>query len=130
MGVKIKFVNRGIYSHSTLQKLLRENNENPDNFFLFRRDGYFHNKHLLEIYCKRNPDITFYTDDEQMLHWATYDDSIHNFNVEILFPAVDSFIPLKDIYPNLREANDIVAMFQKGMFNDAYYESIKGQGLN
>ena len=87
--------------------------------FLYRADGYFYNKKQLQTIAKTRRSTIIYTDDEQMLRFANYNEKIHNYNVMISFNNGSNFIALSEIHPNLRKYNDLVSMFLKGvLFED------------
>ena len=126
--MRIKFINLGIDAPTTMHELLSYRGGK----FLFRQNGFLHNRFCLKLYKTENPDVTIYTDDETMLHYAEYDHDIHSFKVDMLFPDYKIsdeeylWIPLKDLHPNLREVNNLVTMFQKGIFDDDFEDYIKG----
>ena len=90
--------------------------------FLWRNDGFQSNKskiHLLqEQEQKTGEEVTIYTDDETMLAYAQYDESIHNYKVFIEDEDTDEFfIPLYERRPNIRIVNNLVSMCHKGLLD-------------
>lgn len=96
--------------------------------FLYRRDSYFVNKGILDDLMRIYKDmsgveeLTIYTNDETMLEFAEYDENIHNFKVEIMFSDVEGFIPLSELHPNLREANNLMKMYHNGTITNDYVD--------
>ena len=121
----IKFINLGLNAPTELHRLLSYGGGK----FLFRQNGFFHNRFCLKLYKTENPDVIIYTDDETMLHYAQYDHDIHSFKVDILFSDWTNedkhvWVSLKDLHPNLREVNNLVTMFQKGIFDDDFEDYV------
>lgn len=128
----IKFINLGLDAPTKMHNLLSSNNNDK---FLFRQNGFFHNRFYLELYKQQNPDVTIYTDDETMLHYAQYDQDIHSFKVDMLFLDWTNedehvWVSLKDLHPNLREVNNIVSMYHKGIFDDDFEDYVNKQKGN
>ena len=130
--MKIRFVDIGIDSVFTLDNI-KEQVRGLDIHaeFLYRRDGYFYNKRAIEelirIYKHLDgvEELIIYTDDETMLDYSEYDESIHNFKVEMIFRGSKDFIPLKELHPNLRESNSLLKMYHIGIFWDDYWTKLR-----
>lgn len=128
--MRIKFINLGLDAPTMMYKILSFSSSSK---FLFRQNGFLHNVFCLTLYKAQNPNVIIYTDDETMLAYAEYDHDIHSFKVDMLFPDHKNgdeeclWIPLKDLHPNLREANNLVAMFQKGIFDGDFEDYVKGK---
>ena len=101
--------------------------------FLDRRSSYFYNKDFLlsarkDFVSKDGKQLVVYTNDEEMLHFAEYDKEKKAFKVEVCFSEV-GFVPLSEIYPNLRFMNNLTTMYHKEIFFDAYREWKKETNL-
>lgn len=92
--------------------------------FLYRKNGYRHNRKKLLDAKRDNPNVNVYTDDETMLEFAEYDTSIHSFNVRVAFQSLyhtePNWTPLFMIYPNLRPANSLLKMYYSGALLDDF----------
>ena len=90
--------------------------------FLFRQSGFKRNarliKELKEFEELEGKEYTVYTDDETMLAYAEYDESIHSFKVFIRDEhTANYFIPISARHPNLRNINNLMVMQHKNMFD-------------
>ena len=84
--------------------------------FIFRRDPYFYNRDVLhEAKTDPNKHYTVYTDDESALHFAPWDKDNKRYN--LYFIIDDALTPIWEIYPNVRDVNNVEAMFRKGFFS-------------
>ncbi len=107
-----------------------------ENFIVLRRDnGFFKNSEALKEHFIQhdnglsyeiplNDNTIIYTDDETMLNYAPYVDN--NYLIEFKFPECDDFIPIMKLHYNLRRANNLTTMFQKGIFHDDFAEYFYG----
>ena len=112
--------------HDTLLQTAKLDPMCGEAIFLDRRSSYFYNKDFLlstkkDFVSKDGKQLVVYTNDEEMLHFAEYDKEKRAFRVEVCF-SEEGFMPLSEIYPNLRFMNNLTAMYHKGVFFDAYRE--------
>lgn len=116
----IYFINYENTSHEIMMYYYQQHNGGEDGtVFLFRQDGFQRNSYviskLLESEKETNVETIVYTDDETMLAYAQYDESIHNFKVFIEDEDTEEqFIHLCQRRPNIRYYNNLVAMCHKG----------------
>ena len=122
------FINYENGSHDVLIAYYQEHHCGEDGTkFLFRQDGFQRNRYLISELKKQEKDSTVetivYTDDETMLAYAQYDESIHNYKVFIEDEDTDEkFVPLYKRRPNIRIVNNLVSMCHKGLLDTEDFE--------
>ena len=85
-----------------------------------RGDDFFNNK--TRLLYSWGQDITVVTNDETILNCVPYDEEFREFKIDIKFEDSDKFIPLREIYFNMRKENDMIKLYHSGVFHQAWYE--------
>lgn len=91
--------------------------EDVDNFtFIVLKAGmgWLHNSNKIMDLVKSNDNTIVFTNDLLLLNYVPYDYLNHTFPITFVLKNGDR--ALKDIYPNTRDVNDLVKMYQTNLF--------------
>jgi len=116
--MKIRFFTDADDFNAAINELM---NKNDYIIVLKRADGFFYNKDLFKYFLDTNNIIC--TDDETMLNYVPFIDG--KYNIEFKFPKYDKCISASELYPNLRKENNLMTMYHKRFFHDAFERYFK-----
>lgn len=127
----IKFIVDNEDFINVIKKLNSEKDSYPHTI-IRRSDGFFKNRDIMTFYVNNFNSILeeddyekfiIYTDDETMLLYVPFIDG--KYNIEFKFSEYDKFISASELYPNLRRENNLMTMYHKRFFHDAFERYFK-----
>jgi hypothetical protein len=101
-----------------ISKIRRETNSDNIIYNIYRDDDYFTNTNAFRRTLEEQSEAFILTNDDRMLSQFNIKEveDLYFWNYDL-----NKFISYKEFYPNIRQVNNIEAMWRKRVFPDEYY---------